>query len=337
MSRFWVATGTAVAACSVLLAAQRPSNVLQVPAPFGARLPSVPPGEGGDILLTAPPEFCADASYEVRLRRYEPAPDYGLLNAVRGPAGPSTCQWTIDGLQEAAYDAVILRRDTEQISAIAVKQSLVRGGLIVMRLERTQIELEGRITVNGLAPDRGLLYFSEPEGKSDRWEVPLDTDGTYRASLDSTSGRFCMYLYKRARKYSIGMIHVGCEQFFPGLQRFDRDLRVPPGAIYVEVSPMGQPLPNDYTSLIVVLTHQPPRRSSPKKASTISFRASEGFQGEYFEGGYYDYEVSIQTVPDHRILAQTRVALSPEQPVGHVTLTIPPGLLGCNDGWFPAC
>jgi len=337
MARVWTLTGSAALVFTALLGAQHPGDPLEFPAPYGSRLPPVPPGEGGDILLTAPAEFCSDDGYEIRLRRYEPPPDYGLLNAVRGPAGPSACEWTIDGLREAPYDAVILRRDTEQIVAIADKRSVVRGGVIVMRLEWTQIELEGRITVNGLPPNIGLLYFSEPEGKHDWWEAPLADDGTYHARLDSTSGRLCMYLYKRARKHSIGSINIGCETFFPGLQRFDRDLRVPPGTIYVDVPPMGQPVSNDFTSLIVEVTYQPPRRRSPKRASTISFRASEGFQGEYLEGGYHDYEVRIQTVPHHRILAQTRITLSAEHPVGSVRLIIPPGSLGCDEGWFPAC
>jgi hypothetical protein len=95
--------------------------------------------------------------------------------------------------------------------------------------------------------------------------------------------------------------------------------------------PFGRPVVNDWTSLIVVVVR------GARSASSDGFKATLGYQGEHFGGGFGAYEVSIQTVPDHRILVHSAVVLSSDHPVGDVRLAIPTRSLGCNDGWWSAC
>jgi hypothetical protein len=324
-------TGTILLVASMLTS----GYAQEFAAPYGSRFPPLPLGEGGDLVLTAPTEFCAGDKFELQVRRYEPPDDSGLRDVLRWPAGPSRCEWVIDGLKPASYDVVIRDRSTRQIVATAPKQQIPRGGLSLVRLEKTQVEVVGQITVNGSSQIDGLLVF---QASGDyRWEVPLDADGRYRVSLDQgVSDNTCMWL-KRARTETIGMVRVGCERFTAGSQRYDRDLHISPGVLRVYVPPLPKPERNDETSLIVVLTYQRSPIAMMESESTVSFKATAGFRGEYFGGDYREYEVSIQTVPDHRIVAKTRVILSADQPIADAQLTIPPDSLTCDEGWWSAC
>jgi hypothetical protein len=126
------------------------------------------------------------------------------------------------------------------------------------------------------------------------------------------------------------MLHVGgVWNAVTGLNNFDADVHLPPGVIRVEVLPMGRPVSNDWTSLNASVSGAHP-------ASSDGFKATDGFQGE-FRGEFGEYDVSIQTGPDHRILSRSTVVLSRDHPVGRVRLAIPSGSLGCKDGWWSAC
>jgi hypothetical protein len=339
---------TAAVVAIVLSGSQSRSDAQEMPALYGSRLAPLPPGEGGDLLLTAPAELCTDARHELQLRRFLSSSDgIEMLYAMRGATGPSNCQWQIDGLREAMYDAVIVRRGESESVATAAQAPILRGRTTVMRLELAAIEIEGHITVNGAVPADAQLAFRPSQGFH-TWTVPLNEDGTYRIKVDGDdSGRICIDL-ERARTQTIHSFRVGCHTFERGLRRFDADLPVPPGVLRVAVLPLAKPVAHrqpvgleqerrdtlpagDWTSLIVVVT------DAGSTASSGGFSATAGFRGEYIGAKYQEYEVSIQTVPAHRILARARVVLTPDRPIAEVQLRIPPASLSCDEGWWSAC
>jgi hypothetical protein len=280
--------------------------------------------------VTAPSELCLDDSYELQIRRYvKDEFGTGMLYVLRDAAGPSPCRWEVNRIRSAVYDAVIRRRRDDQIVATAREVSVTVGGLSELRLEFAQVELEGTIRLNGQPAANVQLFVQGPAMNT--WQVPLQEEGSYHVALPVSDGEphFCIWL-ESARSQPIGLFHVTCQNFAPGLNRFDPDVQLPPGLIRVAVTPFGRPVPNDWTSLIVVI-------SGAHEASSAGFKATAGFNGEYLGGEFGDYDVSIQTVPGHRILSHSAVVLSPDRPIGRVMLTIPTGSLGCNDGWWSAC
>jgi hypothetical protein len=233
-------------------------------------------------------------------------------------------------VRSATYDAVIRRRRDSQIVAMASMADVAVGGLSELRVEFAQIELAGTITVDGEPASNFQLYVNAGEGFND-WRVPLRDDGSYSVTLTGSDAPASFGLWlESARTKTIGMLHLGgVWHAVPGVNRFDADVHLPPGVIRVQVLPVGRPVSNDWTSLIAFVSGAHP-------ASSDGFKATGGFQGEY-RGEFGEYDVSIQTVPDHRILSRSTVALSRDHPIGRVTLAIPIGSLGCNDGWWSAC
>jgi len=308
-----------------LVTNQRPGRAQE--AAYGSRLAPLPAGEGGDLLLTAPSELCADATYDLQVRRTDQ--DGGMLWVLKGPAGPSRCEWQIDSVREGVYDAVIVRHADGVIVATSGTSSLVRGGTAVIALKPAIIEIEGRITVNGKAPGDAMLHFAP--NTANRWNVPLDVDGNYRVKLEGAdSGYVCISLM-HARTQSIGAFHIGCRTFDPMLQRFDADVSMRPGVVRVQVAPLPPGPKGDWTSLSIYLRHD------EFSAGSAGFRATEGFVGEYFDGKLQEYEVSVETTPSHRVVARSRVTLSAERPLQVVRLVIPPDTLTCDEGWWSAC
>ncbi len=329
MSQLPLLAWTALAAF-IVLGTPVDRSTQEAAASYGSRLPPLPPGEGGDLVVTAPSELCVDDSHELQIRRYvQDEFGMGMLYVLRDAAGPSPCRWDVNGLRSATYDAVIRRRRDDQIVAVAPKAFVDVGGLSELRLDLAQVELGGIIRVNGQPAANVQLFVQAGEGIN-TWQVPLQEDGSYSVTLPSSprGATFCIWL-ESARAQPIGMFHLGCEQFAPGLNRFDPDVQLPPGVIQVEVTPFSRPVSNDWTSLNVVIGAYSP--------SSGSFKATAGFHGEYVGAKFGQYDVSVQTGPDHRILSHSSVVLSPDHPIGRVRLGVPSGSLGCNDGWWSAC
>ena len=320
----------AAAATAMLLGGPAPVFPQEAAATYGSRLPPVPPGQGGDLVVTAPVELCADNSYELQIRRHvRDQTGSGFLYVLREPAGPSPCRWEVNGVRSASYDALIRRRGDDQIVAMASVADVAVGGLSELRVEFSRIDLAGTITVDGEPASNFQLYVNAGEGFND-WRVPIRDDGSYNVTLTGSDApaSFCMWL-ESARTKTIGGFPVGVPRLVPGLNRFDADVHLPPGVIRVEALPFGRPISNDWTSLTIAV-------EGARPASSASFKATDGFHGEYL-GAFGDYQVTIQTGPDHRILSRSVVTLSSDHPVGQVRLAIPIGSLGCNDGWWSAC
>jgi len=70
---------------------------------------------------------------------------------------------------------------------------------------------------------------------------------------------------------------------------------------------------------------------------SVSFKVTAGFVGEFAWAPFGTYRVTVQTVPSHRVIADAAVTLDAERPYAEIPLQIPPGSLGCDDGWWSAC
>jgi hypothetical protein len=327
-SVLWAAATTAI----VLVVGGSVCGFAQEPAAaYGSRLPPLSPGEGGDVMVTAPADLCLDDSHELQIRRYvQDEAGFGMLYVLREPAGPSPCQWDVTGLRSGNYDAVIRRRRDDQIVATAPKTDVKVGALGELLVEFAEVAVGGIISINGQPPANLQLFVQAGEGMNS-WRVPLQEDGSYSVTLTGSDPKstFCIWL-ESATSQHIGMFHLGCQPFAPGLNRWDTDVHLPPGVIRVDVTPFGNPVSNDWTSLVVVI-------NGTRSWSSDGFKATAGFHGEYVGGEFGEYHVSIQTGPDHRILSTFDVVLSGDSPIGQVRLAVPIGALRCNDGWWSAC
>jgi hypothetical protein len=78
-------------------------------------------------------------------------------------------------------------------------------------------------------------------------------------------------------------------------------------------------------------------RSSNMEVGSGSYSVTKGFRGEYIGASYGRHEVSIETVPAHKVVARAVITLTPEQPAQSVHLTIPAAALTCEDGWVADC
>jgi hypothetical protein len=241
-----------------------------------------------------------------------------MLTVLRYAAGPSLCQWLVDGLAEGEYDALIRRRNDTTIVAAAAEINVVRGGLSELRLESGRIDVEGRITINGLAPTDGALYVSAGSGPN-RWTLPLDDDGRYSTTFPGgDSESFCVF-FKRSRIGTIGLWQVDCRVFSPGAHRLDADLAIR-GRIRVHVPPLGAERATEHASLQVIVTSL--RRGQMSESD--SFTAADGFSGEHFVRDYGAFDVAVRSrAAGQPELARTRITVSADNAEAHLTLVVP--------------
>jgi hypothetical protein len=325
------ALGAALAVCLAAAPLHPREQVTDSNATLKRLIPIAPDGQGGSLFIQAPTGFCADSSGELEIRHYTDTAGGGnaMRSAVRGPAGPSACQWQFSDMPRADYDAVIRR--TGRIVAAAGKTRLERGASAVLQLQASATEVTGRITVNGSPPTDAQLIFTSADSAFNVWSTSVDSRGDYRLTVDSgPSGLFLVVLASN-RAQAIGGISLGSVMLAPGVRTFDQDITVPPGVLRVEVAPWPRGSDSDATSLTVQV------RSSNKEVGSGSYSVTKGFRGEYIGASYGRHEVSIETVPAHKVVARAVITLTPEQPAQSVHLTIPAAALTCEDGWVADC
>jgi hypothetical protein len=278
----------------------------------GLRVAPLPPGEGGTVSLTAPADYCIDGSYFLLVRHHQTGPEGGFAFVVQTPAGPSECRWTIDGLKEGMYDALILFRSTGEIAATARGQ-VVRAQTNPMTIRPLQTEIEGVVTVDGVPSTEGIqLTFTHDTSPSWRWKPSMGANGQYRIKLDGESSERLCAEVTRARPLNIVR---ECLAVQPGLQHFNIDIA--PGVIRVYVPPVPS-APDDRDALVVV------------NSFSRFFKLAEGFDGEYFSGGYKEYRISVTTLARELLSEEVRVTLSPEHPVADIGLSLAAALQGAQ-------
>jgi hypothetical protein len=308
----------AVVAALIMLVVPSPSNGFSSQMPeadlyikLGTRVPPLPPGEGGDVFVTAPAEFCTDATHELQLKHFPNRSSSGGP-VLRLLAGPSRCQWEFDGLPEGPYEALIQVQRDGRIVAIARGQ-LSRGGTAVMTLEPAAVAVEGSVTDHGVPiPDGVRLVFTmDPGPQRDQWKTPVDANGAYQVTL-GTNRRVCMAL---ERMRPLNTFPVGkCRAFVTGLQRFDiDDVHLPPGVLRVEVSPQTDAAFGTFAQIQIL-------KAGESGPWLTSFKLLRGLRGDYFAYGYGEYLISLTRPDGKSVMASSRITLSPEHPVGDFTV-----------------
>jgi hypothetical protein len=289
---------------------------------LGTREPPLPPGEGGSLFVTAPGEFCTDSTHELQLNLFANMPHYVgpiLVPGYGGPilrllAGPSLCQWEFNGLPAGKYEAQIQDHSDGRIVAIGRGQ-LSRGGTAVMTLEPAAVEVEGRVTDHGVPMTNDIrLVFTTDGPERDQWKTPLDMNGAYQVKL-GTNRRVCMSLERTA---PLNVFPLGkCRAFVTGLQRFDiDDVHLPPGVLRVEISPLTDAAFGAFAKIQIT-------KAGDSGPWITGFKLLRGLRGDYFASGYGEYLISLTTLDGKSVMASSRIALSPEQPVGDFILTAP--------------
>ena len=129
---------------------------------------------------------------------------------------------------------------------------------------------------------------------------------------------------------------ASCRNFEPGARVFDVDTELPQGLIVVVVPPISPGSLPDWTAPYIQISGP-----GAQQGGSRSFKVTTGFVGEFAWAPYGSYHVTIGsgpwTGPQHRVLAETSVTIDHEHPHSVVTLQIPAGALGCDDGWWSAC
>jgi hypothetical protein len=159
---------------------------------LGTRLPELPPGRGGQLRVTAPPEWCRDSNHLLEVRLF---PTVVIMQpVVRIPAGPSACDWTFEGLPAGVYGAVIQVQRDERI--VATGHGTVWKGAATLMPLSAQTEIEGRLTAREPLSARLRLQFtpSGSFGEWNRWDATVSSDGSYHVTLGDveTNTRVCI-------------------------------------------------------------------------------------------------------------------------------------------------
>ena len=297
---------------------------------LGTRPPPLPPGEGGGLIVTAPAQLCGDATRELRIRYFPPEyQSFGLTGgtAIRLLAGPSRCQWEFDALAAGEYDAVIQGREDGRIVATAARRQVVPGVTGVMTLEPIQTEIEGVLAPEGLSWDQIPL----PEGlhivftqELNEWTAPLDANGNYGVKL-GTDQRVCM---KLARTPRLNVLSLGCQTFYPGLQRLDfTHVQIPQGVIRLEVPPVNNAGLGEFVLVTVAVSAGKTGVRTGVTTWMSGFKLLHGLRGQFFADLDREYRITVTPcsrtcTAESPVLASAQFTLSSENPIRDVTLSV---------------
>jgi hypothetical protein len=284
---------------------------------LGTRLPPVAPGDGGQVEITAPPEWCKDATYLLELQWL-----FGIggrMPVVRLPTGPSACDWTFDSLPAGRYSATIQRIDSEEIVAVGSGE-LTAGGTVLVTLEAGAIELEGRLVAAGLPPGFARLVFSIAGGpdSSNSWDAVVGREGEYHVRVASVGARATVCISVEAegrdrglRTTSLTKIRVDCRSLERGFHRRDfDDVKVPPGMIRIAIAPADQYPKNRYAWVRV--------DNGPNEAA---FWPGRGFRGQAL-ATFGPHTLTITLQDSTEVIGRADVTVTPDQPVPEVSISL---------------
>jgi hypothetical protein len=291
---------------------------------LGTRLAPLPPGEGGQLIVSAPPELCADGSLVLEVRG-DPEPP-GIRPVARLLTGPSSCRWTFDGVEPGEFHAVVQAQADGRIVATG-HAHVARGVTTEMTLEAVQMEIEGRLTIEGftfesfpLASDLRLV-FGFPDFPTHEWSASLDATGRYRVKVGGVDAdrRICAQI-RRAPPLNSKMLQGSesrstCAIFVPGLNRFDIEgVRIPPGVLRIDV-PAVADAPFD---AFVRVTGS--ADGQPTDHWFMPFKALRGIRGNYIADLNRRYTIELTGHDGSDVLASAQVTLTSDQPVADIKL-----------------
>jgi hypothetical protein len=297
-----------------------PANQLPSHAkPEGFRMAPLPPGEGGSLLITAPASLCADDANEFHLHYLE---NGGTRVVLELTAGPSACEWTVANLPEGMYETWIQRAPNGRILARGIGE-VATGTTGRASMERPDMQIEGRLTRNGLPPQDLVLHFftqGEGAGYPFRVEAPFSTQGWYQVTVDQ-HGQFCAEVSAPKPANSLRK----CENTQPGLQQ-RLDIDVAPGILQIMVPAVerADSLTWDMIHIRPASKEIPPRDTLvAQQQSTLSFRLRDGYRADYIGLPYGEYDVYLTIGDDPTFRSLRRVSVTPEQETASIELSIP--------------
>lgn len=293
------------ASASALHAVQAPPPHSQ---PEGFRRAPLPQGEGGSLVITAPPELCLDNSNEFHLHEVKYAATHYVLELT---AGPSACEWTVSNLQSGTYETLIQQKPDGRIWARGFGE-VANGSSTVIVLQRPLMEVQGRLTRGG-HPSKEITLSFRPEAliSEFRADASINADGSYRATLDAEFERFCAVV---SAPQSANLLRR-CDGFYGGVQQMDLD--VAPGIIRITIPPIEMADSSTWSNIDLrsVQRHEPTQYGilmAPN--NTLHFQTNKGFRGDYIglPHGDYTLQLSIGPYAVAAPVAVRRVSISPE-------------------------
>jgi len=280
---------------------------------LGTRLPELPPGEGGELRVVAPKEWCRDATYILEVRLSTPQSG-SVMPVARVAAGPSDCAWGFERMPVGFYEALVLTPRDERI--VANGRALVsRGAATLLQVESADTEVEGRLTSQEALPSPLRLTFQLPYN---RWTTSVAADGSYHVTLGDVGQSTTIVI--RAEPdgspgseptVALNAVLLKSATISRGLVRLDLDdVELPPVVVHVEVPAIADARGDE--SAEATLDGQ----------RGAGFRLLRGFRGQFL-AAYGDHTVQIWTNDRQHVLATKVVTVKPPETESRVVLEIP--------------
>jgi hypothetical protein len=280
------------------------------------QLVTLPPGQGGQLRVTAPREWCADGSRILEVRQY---PRSGsLLTFIRLKTGSSACDWTFDGVPPGEYDAVILSARDREIAGIGYAR-VSRAATSLLAVGALDTEVEGRITAAGPLPTplRLVVSVAGPRGEINRWHTSVGADGSYRIALGDVDADTLVFFRAEAASAdsnlttpAINSVFLKMARVSKGLQRLDiENVKIPPCVIHIDVPPSEQAGFGAFGLLQV------------DGSFGEGFKLLRGFHGQALVN-YGPHTLTILTNDRKQELASAKVTVTLEKPRELVTIAV---------------
>jgi len=286
---------------------------------LGTRQPPLPPGEGGQLLVSAPAEYCRNSSFILTVNLILPGFSGGPVAKV--VAGPSGCRWQFDDLPPGDYLGnltYIGQPATPADDRIVAtgRVQLAKAAAASLVLAPPETEVEGTLRINGAVPSGPVhLIFRSSRRSWLEWDAPLDAKGAYRVAIAATepNEQICVHLQ---REPPINSVFVRCPKLGAGLQQLDIDAKMPRGVLRIDIPPVAKAAFGAFARITISDS------DDAERGYLTSFKLIRGLQGDYITDIDHDYRIIVTSYEDKSVLASTRVPLTAERPDARVRLPL---------------
>ena len=281
---------------------------------LGTRLPELRPGEGGELRVVAPQEWCRDTTYVLEVRLTVRTPPTGQMPVARVAAGPSDCAWRFENVPAGLYEAVVLTPREERI--VANGRALVsKGAATLLQVESAETEVEGWLTSHEALPSPLRLQFQLPYN---RWTARVAADGSYHVTLGDVGERSSVAIWAEADgspgsepTSAMNVYLLKSATISRGVVRLDLDdVKLPPVVVHVEVPAIAGARFDEFAETMIDGQRAP------------GFKLLRGFRGQFL-ANYGDHTVQIWTNDRQHVLATTVVTVRPPETESRVVLEVP--------------
>ncbi len=271
-------------------------------------------GEGGELRVVAPQEWCRDTTYVLEVRLTVRTPPTGQMPVARVAAGPSDCAWRFENVPAGLYEAVVLTPREERI--VANGRALVsKGAATLLQVESAETEVEGWLTSHESLPSPLRLQFQLPYN---RWTARVAADGSYHVTLGDVGERSSVAIWAEADgspgsepTSAMNVYLLKSATISRGVVRLDLDdVKLPPVVVHVEVPAIAGARFDEFAETMIDGQRAP------------GFKLLRGFRGQFL-ANYGDHTVQIWTNDRQHVLATTVVTVRPPETESRVVLEVP--------------